>query len=215
MNRTYFFVLPLLVALAAGCDNNPGKDKPQATVSSATPTTASTAASAGTLTYNLSQDNSKVEFTGAKITGKHNGSFGKFTGTIALDGDKPETGKVTIDIEMSSLTADQDKLIGHLKSGDFFDVEKFPKATFVSSSVKATSGGAAPYSITGNLTMKGVTKSISFPATIRVSGDAIDASAEFAINRKDWGIVYPGKPDDLIKDEVLLKLTLHSARTKS
>jgi polyisoprenoid-binding protein YceI len=62
--------------------------------------------------------------------------------------------------------------------------------------------------VTGNLELHGVTKSITFPATITVQGDAVTVKADFAINRKDFGIVYPGKPDDLIKDEVLLKLNI-------
>ena len=60
-----------------------------------------------------------------------------------------------------------------------------------------------------------MTKTVTFPATIKVNAESVDAAAEFAINRKDWGIVYPGKPDDLIKDEVLLKLTIHATRPKN
>jgi len=58
-----------------------------------------------------------------------------------------------------------------------------------------------------------VTKSISFPATIKVRGDTVDVDAEFAINRKDFGIVYPGMPDDLIRDDVLLKLQLRAKKS--
>jgi len=209
------FALPLVGLLAVGCDDNPGKGKPQAEVSSATPTTAAAAPAAGALTYALSQDNSKVEFVGAKVTGKHPGSFGKFSGSVVVAPGAIESGKVMIDIEMGSLTTDQEKLNGHLKSADFFDADKFPKATFVTTSVKASGGGGALFTVSGNLTLKGVTKTVTFPATIKVAEDAVDASAEFAINRKDWGIVYPGKPDDLIKDEVLLKLTIHATRPKS
>jgi polyisoprenoid-binding protein YceI len=57
-----------------------------------------------------------------------------------------------------------------------------------------------------------VTKSISFPATIKINSDAVDVDTEFAINRKDFGIVYPGMPDDLIKDDVLLKLHVRAAK---
>lgn len=215
MNRSFVFVLPVLFVVAAGCDNNPGKGKTQAEVSSATPTPASTAPAANAVTYTLSQDNSKVEFVGAKITGKHNGSFGKFTGNVVVAPGAIESGKVTLDIDMSSLSTDQEKLNGHLKSADFFDVDKFPKATFATTSVKAAGGGGALFTVSGNLTMKGVTKTVTFPATIKVGANSVDASAEFAINRKDWGIVYPGKPDDLIKDDVLLKLTIHAVRPNS
>jgi polyisoprenoid-binding protein YceI len=77
-----------------------------------------------------------------------------------------------------------------------------------------TPGGdkGATHTITGNLEMHGVTKSISFPATIKFAPEAVDASSEFVINRKDFGIVYAGAADDLIKDEVALKLTIHAKK---
>ena len=58
-------------------------------------------------------------------------------------------------------------------------------------------------------------KTISFPATIKVAADAVTGTAEFVINRKDFGIIYPGKPDDLIRDDVLLKLSLKAPRKKA
>ena len=66
--------------------------------------------------------------------------------------------------------------------------------------------------MTGNLELHGVTKSIKFPATVKASGDSVEVDAEFAINRKDFGVVYPGMPDDLIKDDVLLKLHVRAHR---
>jgi len=68
--------------------------------------------------------------------------------------------------------------------------------------------------VTGNLELHGVTKSITFPATITVQGDTVAVKAEFAINRKDFGIVYPGKPDDLIKDDVLLRLNISAKKSQ-
>src|SRR5690606_33501403 len=114
-------------------------------------------------------------------------------------------------VELASVESDAEKLTGHLKSADFFDVEKFPKSTFKSTSVSA---GSEPgtYTVVGNLDLHGVTKSISFPAKINVSGDAVDVSSEFKINRKDFGIVYPGMPDDLIHDDVVIKLDVKAKK---
>jgi polyisoprenoid-binding protein YceI len=56
--------------------------------------------------------------------------------------------------------------------------------------------------VTGNLTMHGVTHGVTFPATIKVDGNTVTARADFKISRKDWGVVYPGQPDDLISDDV-------------
>ena len=60
--------------------------------------------------------------------------------------------------------------------------------------------------------MHGVTRAITFPATIGVSANEVTVNAEFAINRKDFGIVYPGKPDDLIADDVALKFEIHAKK---
>jgi polyisoprenoid-binding protein YceI len=105
--------------------------------------------------------------------------------------------------------------VAHLKSPDFFDVAKFPKATFTSTSIKAGGEKGATHTVTGNLELHGVKKSISFPATIKVAGDAVDANASFGINRKDFGVNYPGKADDLVKDEILLTLTIHAQKKNS
>jgi polyisoprenoid-binding protein YceI len=201
----------LLVAFAlasSACNTDPGKGKAHATVTtpSAEALKAAPAPAAGATRYSFSNDGSSLEFVGAKVTGKHDGKFEKFQGTIQVPDNDPTKGTVSVDVETASLVSDAEKLTGHLKSPDFLDVAKFPKATFVSTSVRAGGDGGASHTVTGNLTLHGVTKTISFPATVQVSGDSAEVTAEFAINRKDFGIVYPGKPDDLIRDDVLLKL---------
>jgi len=92
-------------------------------------------------------------------------------------------------------------LTGHLSSPDFFDVPSHPTSTFTVASIEAGT-------VTGNLNLHGVSKSISFPATISVASDKVAVKAEFAINRKDFGINYPGKTDDLIRDNVVINLDL-------
>ena len=151
---------------------------------------------------------SSIGFVGAKITGDHKGSFKQFSGKATVSGGKAVSAEFTV--QTASVEADAEKLTGHLKSPDFFDVAKFPTATFKSSEIKE-GGEGGTHTVTGNLTLHGVTKKISFPATIKAEGGSATAKAEFKINRKDFGIVYPGKPDDLIKDDVLLKLDLNFA----
>jgi len=68
--------------------------------------------------------------------------------------------------------------------------------------------------VSGNFDLHGIKKTITFPATIEVAPDSVSVNAEFAINRKDFGIVYAGKADDLIRDGVVIKLTLKVPRTK-
>ena len=161
----------------------------------------------------VTPENSAVEFTGSKVTGSHDGGFKQFTGTIDLVNNKPTDSGVNVDIDTTSVFSDDEKLTGHLKSKDFFDVEKFPKASFRSTRIEPDAAkGADAYTVTGDFTLHGVTKSISFPATIRVTDEGVDVDSEFAINRKNFDIVYAGKADDLIRDDVVIRLKLKTPR---
>jgi polyisoprenoid-binding protein YceI len=201
--------LGLLLSLAA-CDNNPAKNKAQA--ATAEPVAVATP-SASAVKYTFSNAGSKIEFVGAKVTAKHEGSFKAFTGNVNLVDNNPEKSSVSTEVDVESLTTDPAKLVAHLKTPDLLDVAKYPKATFTSTSIKSGGEKGATHTVTGNLQLHGVTKSISFPATIKVGGDGVEVDAEFAINRKDFGIVYPGMPDDLIKDDVLLKLHIRANKS--
>lgn len=151
---------------------------------------------------------SKIGFVGSKVTGKHEGGFKAFTGYFTLKDGAPVGNDHKVVIDMASTFTDAEKLTGHLKSADFFDVEKFPQTTFDVTEVKKTSDTV--YTVSGNFKLHGVEKNISFPATVTKTGDAVKISAEFDINRKDFGIVYAGKADDLIRDEVVIKLDLEA-----
>lgn len=206
--------LALYIALTGlACDNEPAKGKTHAKVSE--PVAAATPepnAAAAAVTYAFSEVGSSFEFVGAKVTAKHDGKFGAFRGTVQLVDNDATKSRVSAEVDLGSLTADNPKLTGHLKSPDFFNVEKFPNATFKSTSIRAGGEGGATHTVTGNLDLHGVTKQISFPAKVTTSADAVNVDAEFAINRKDFGIVYPGMANDLIKDEVLLKLKLNAKK---
>ncbi|HKY41042.1 MAG TPA: YceI family protein [Polyangiaceae bacterium] len=214
-----------LVVASAACNTDPAKDKPKATVSepAASPppvetsiqaaqpaTPAAAAASAQTLVFD--EKSSRIDFVGAKVTSKHDGKFNTFRGTIQNVDNDPTKSSATVEIDLASLTADDPKLTQHLKSPDFFDVAKYPKAIFKTTSIKPGGEAGATHTVTGNLELHGVTKQIAFPAKIKTSGDAVQVEAEFAINRKDFGITYPGMANDLIKDDVLLKLKLNGKK---
>ena len=203
--RTITLLLPLL--FIASCAN-PASDKPKAVTNDAAPVASAPVAGQR---YLITPDNSKIEFIGAKVTGHHNGSFGKFSGTLDYSG-QPETSRVAIAIDVNSLTVDDPKLTEHLKTPDFFDVAKYPQATFESTAIKAGGEGGATHTVTGNLQMHGVTKSITFPATIAVAPDAITVNSSFAINRKDFGINYTGASDNLIRDDVALTLRVRAVK---
>ena len=196
-----------------GCDNKPTQDKSSAKVAEAVATASASAAMLpNAVAYKFSNSDSKLEWLGAKVTGKHGGTFGTFSGMIQVVDNDPTKSQVSVEIDVTSLKSEPEKLVTHLKGADFFDVSKFPKAKFTSTSVKTGGDKGASHTVTGNLEMHGVTKSISFPATIKVAGDKVDVDAEFGINRKDFGVAFAGRPDDLIKDEVLITLSIRSTK---
>ena len=205
-------ILFLSIFLTA-CEN-PADNKAKAvTAESNSPTTTARQTKGENLP--ITPDNSKIEFAGSKVTGKHDGGFKQFSGNIDLVASKAEESQVAIDIVMNSVYTDADGLTKHLQTGDFFEVEKYPKATFVSTKIDPdTAKGADNYTVTGDLEMRGQKKSVTFPAKITVNANEVAVNSEFSINRKDFGIVYAGKADDLIRDEVVIKLDLQSPRKK-
>lgn len=161
--------------------------------------------------YQITPQNSKIEFVGSKVTGSHNGSFQNFSGQIDYAG-APEKSQVNFTIEADSITTDTDDLTKHLKTADFFDVARYPQVTFVSTEIKTGGDQGATHTVTGNLTMHGVTKAVTFPATIAVTPDSATVDSNFSINRKDFGINYAGASDNLIRDEVVLTLRIRATK---
>lgn len=191
-----------LVSVAAtglfvtGC-SNPADDTESAKVAEAV---SNVEAAVGATSYTISSD-SKISFVGSKVTGSHDGGFKTFDGIIAVaDGMIVAPSKVTI--QMGSIWSDSDRLTGHLMSDDFFDVENIPTAEFAVTSMKDTPEGPE---MTGNLTLHGVTKSITFKPEVSITDTEVSMKAEFDIMRFDFGVVYKGKVDDLIRDEVVIK----------
>lgn len=198
--------------LFAGCAANPADDKAKAQTTDAKTQTATTRTAKGEAVA-VKPETSKIEFVGSKVTGKHDGGFKAFSGMIDLVNSKPETSQVAIDIDMNSVFTDAEGLTAHLKEGDFFETAKHPKSSFVSTKITPDAAkGADNYTVVGDLEMRGVKKEITFPAVIKVDPKEVAVDSEFAINRKDFGIVYAGKADNLIRDEVVMKLNLRAPR---
>ena len=188
--------------------------------------------------WKLNVSDSKIEWVGTKVSGYHVGTVPLKSGEINVKNDEVTGGKFILDLAnmqvvgpKGSDTAKNKKLLGHLKSADFFDVEKNPEGTFELTDVRPYKGDPIKdttdprqeeinkykvtdptHTVSGNLTLKGVTKNIEFPARITVSGNTAEAIAKFNIDRKDWGIVYPGSPDDLIRDAIHLGISIKAGK---
>lgn len=159
---------------------------------------------------------STVNWIGNKVSGKHEGAIAIKEGTLNLHDGHLSTGKVVID--MSSITCTDlegewnQKLVGHLNSPDFFDVANHSSATLDIAKVVKVTGNK--YVVSGNLSIKGITKPISFPATIEVKDGKVGAYAEVKVDRTLYDIKYgsgkffEGLGDKMIDDEFIIKFKI-------
>ena len=213
--------LPMLCALAVivliGCEDFT-KDKPKATINGPTETppaegsvapaeTTPPPEAAAATVYKLTEETS-IDFEGSKTIDTHVGGFENIEGTITIPSDNPEKAVIEVVIDMTSTYSDNRLLTTVLKGDDFFNIAKYPTSTFKSSKIEKTADG---YNITGTLDLRGVAKSITFPATVKVSEDRITAEAEFVVDRSWWNVGYADWKGELIKNEVLLVFAVDAA----
>ena len=179
------------------------------------------------VTYIVDAASSSIDWVGKKPTEDHTGTINISKGMIKTLENKIESGSFVIDMTSINVTdMEGDKkagLEGHLKGegegkeDHFFNVAKFPSASFEITAVSEKEGKAI---IEGNLTIKGVKKNISFPASNSIQGDTMTFESEvFTINRTDWGVNYGSKSvfenlgDKFINDDIELKVTLKATKS--
>lgn len=174
-------------------------------------------ATESSVTYVLDTDATTLEWRGSKVTGDHHvGVISISEGSLDLEGDSIVSGKFVVDMTSidetnSSSEKMEAKLVGHLKSADFFLVDSFPTAVFV---VTGFSGDQ----VTGNLTLKGITKEISIPVSMVEENDKITVNSTFAIDRSQWNVQYrsrsffEGLGDKMINDDIEFTLNLVAAK---
>lgn len=171
-------------------------------------------------TYTVDVNKSTVTWIGRKVTGEHAGGIKIASGKLITEGKNLKSGN--FDLDMTSITCTDltgeymDKLVGHLKADDFFGVEKFPVSKFEITSVKPLSKTTA--NITGNLTIKGITNSITFPANVVFKGNTLIAEAKkLLIDRTKFDIRYGSKSffnlgDKAIDNEFELNIKLVASK---
>ena len=148
---------------------------------------------AAPVTYKVDADHSGVNFTIRHFVSNVPGLFKDYEGTVVYDKDNPAGSKVEFTVQAASIdtgNADRDK---HLRSADFFDVEKFPTLSFASTQVKAQDKDTLE--VTGDLTMHGVTKKVTIPVDFlgtakTPNGEKAGFETRFTVNRKDYGIIW-------------------------
>lgn len=209
-----------IAALFAACNNQ--------TATQATDTQAVATDSTGTK-YLVDVTGSTLNWEGASLSGTHNGTINISEGSVTVKEGNITAGDFTI--EMTSIKdldiTDATKngyLVGHLNDTDFFNTKIYPTGKFEITSVTAIANDTAgnTHSISGNLTLKGQSKNITFPAKVTINGDAVEATGSVAINRLDWGITYGSTTafpslkaklkDKAIKDEFKVTIALKAKK---
>ena len=138
----------------------------------------------------LDTEKSKIEFVGSKSDGKHDGGFKKFTADAVADLEVPANGTLKIEIDTTSLWADDEKLANHLKNPDFFDVRKYPTITFKATKVSVSENDDGKATIVGKLMMLGKEVEISVPVVSELTKSTISVNADFKIDRTKWAMDY-------------------------
>ena len=166
-------------------------------------------------TYNIDPVHSSVGFGIRHLFSKVPGSFTKFSGTIVVDRANPAANSVEATIDIGSVNTASDKRDGHLKSPDFFDAAKFPTITFKSKAWKKT--GEDSYDVTGDLTIKGVTKevvlavkSLGFGPGMMPGTQVSGWEAGATINRRDYGVDGPAMIGRAVGDEVAISISVEA-----
>lgn len=171
--------------------------------------------------YKVDVTGSTIKWTAYKVTGKHFGKISLKSGSLEVS--KTKLSKASFEVDMTTLTVEDisgewaDKLKGHLQSDDFFSVEKHKTASFVSTKIVPTAKPGV-FSITGDLTIKGITKPITFDATTKIEGGKVVGTSTIKVDRTNYDIKYgsgkffQGLGDKAIYDEFDLEVSLVASK---
>jgi polyisoprenoid-binding protein YceI len=172
------------------------------------------AASAAVETYSIDPVHSSVAFSIRHAVGRVPGRFTKFSGTIVVDRGNLENSTVSAVIDVGSVDTDNDKRNGHLKTPDFFDVSTYATITFKSKSWKKT--GDDTFDVTGDLTIKNVTKEVVLKVTLNGFGPGMRGAtlsgweATTTLNREDFGVMGPAMLGKMLGDEVAVTILVEA-----
>ena len=167
--------------------------------------------------YNVDLAASTIEWKGFKPTGTHSGTINLESGVFNLTDGKINSGTFLIQMNSIKESENSERLEGHLKSADFFDVEKFPSAAFEITGLNEVDGKTM---LSGNLTLKDVKNNVTFPVNVINENNALTLSSEtFTIDRTKWNVQYKSKSifsdlgDKFINDDIELKITVKANKS--
>ena len=186
-----------------------GKPETSDETATATPDEAATtteAATPGEMT--LTPENTRIVFIGTHAGAKPDpriGGFQRFTGKAVFDPPAKTLKSISVDIDATSIWTKFPPLTAHLKNADFFDVNEIPKASFQSTSIEAVDGAAGQFQINGDLTLHGVTKPISFPASVTIDDSTFTLKSDFKIDRTQFDMNFS---TDKVEKDVSLSIVV-------
>jgi polyisoprenoid-binding protein YceI len=169
-------------------------------------------------TIAIDKTHSEATFQVRHLVTKVRGRFTDLGGSIAFDEASPEASAVTFTIQAASIDTGTPDRDAHLRSEDFFHVEQYPAITFVSTAIRARGGNE--FDVTGDLTMRGVTKRITLPVSYLGTArdpwgkEKIGFETETTINRKDYGLVWNAALETggfLVGDDVKISVSIQAA----
>jgi polyisoprenoid-binding protein YceI len=216
-----FSTAGLFLILLPACSDAPKGDN-------ATITEKQNASEAKGQMFAVDTNDSRIKFTGHGVGKNHPGVFRLDEGTVAVAGEKITGGSFTIDINSIELEQKggmfDEKLRPHLMSGDFFDAEKFRTAKFEITKVEpyerkdsdTSIVEGANFNVSGNFTLKDVTKNITFPARIDLDGNTLKAKGNFDIDRRQWNMNYGNDKtlgDKFISEKVNIELDIKAKKS--
>lgn len=167
--------------------------------------------------YAIDKTHSSIGFSAKHLmVSKTTGLFNDYDGTIKFDPNDLAASKIEVTVKSSSIDTNMEKRDEHLKSADFLDAEKFPAIAFTTKSI-VKEGDV--YQLTGDLTIKGVTKEVTVPAEISgpvnspMGGTVVGISSTFKINRQDYGVTWNKTMDNgglVVSDDVSIDVTFEA-----
>ena len=165
-------------------------------------------------TYTIDPVHSSLGFNLRHLVSKFSGSFTKVSGTVTYDAAAPEKSSVEATIAINSVNTADEKRNGHLLSADFFDAAKFPTASFKSKAWKKT--GENTFDVTGDLTIKGVTKEVTLQAALLGTGPGMGGATVTGwevttrLNKSDYGVNGPAMLGKVLGDEVAITISIEA-----
>lgn len=211
--KAYYLLAAVALFIATSCSSKSGNKVDASDAKEATANVGSQKLVVDTLA-------STVAWKGYKPGGSHHGTLGIKQGELSVENGELVSGTFTLDMNKilcEDLTDAKmnEQLVGHLKSADFFDVDKYPEGKFTITTVEKLNDGVNSHRISGNLELKGASKNITFDAKVTNEGSSYKATtATFTIDRTQWGVNYGSKnifkdlKDSFINDDMEVSITI-------